>query len=123
MPEHFNGLTPAEAERLAMLSEECGEVIQIIGKILRHGYDSYHPDDQPGHFAEISTHPYRRLEGRGTCRARGASCKWRHCHKSSADINFYLAHPASILLISACPVTSDKGPPSRTSAAAWSARA
>lgn len=47
MSEHFNGLTPAEAERLAMLSEECGEVIQIIGKILRHGYDSYHPDD-PG---------------------------------------------------------------------------
>lgn len=23
-----------------------------------------------GHFAEISTRPYRRLEGRGTCRAR-----------------------------------------------------
>lgn len=42
--EHFNGLTPAQAERLAMLAEECGEVIQVIGKILRHGYDSYHPD-------------------------------------------------------------------------------
>lgn len=41
--EHFNKLTPAEAERLAMLAEECGEVIQIVGKILRHGYDSYHP--------------------------------------------------------------------------------
>ena len=41
---HFNGLTPAEAERLAMLAEECGEVIQVVGKILRHGYDSYHPD-------------------------------------------------------------------------------
>lgn len=40
---HFNGLSPAEAERLAMLAEECGEVIQIVGKILRHGYDSYHP--------------------------------------------------------------------------------
>ena len=40
---HFNQLTPAEAERLAMLAEECGEVIQIVGKILRHGYDSYHP--------------------------------------------------------------------------------
>lgn len=43
--EHFNKLTPAEAERLAMLAEECGEVIQIVGKILRHGYDSYHPAD------------------------------------------------------------------------------
>jgi NTP pyrophosphatase (non-canonical NTP hydrolase) len=43
--EHFNKLTPAEAERLAMLAEECGEVIQIVGKILRHGYDCYHPED------------------------------------------------------------------------------
>ena len=43
--DHFNGLSPAEAERLAMLAEECGEVIHIVGKILRHGYDSYHPAD------------------------------------------------------------------------------
>lgn len=41
----FNNLTPEEAERLAMLSEECAEVIQIVGKILRHGYDSYHPNN------------------------------------------------------------------------------
>jgi hypothetical protein len=45
MNKHFNNLTPAEAERLAMLAEECAEVIQIVGKILRHGYDSYHPKD------------------------------------------------------------------------------
>ena len=44
MTQHFNGLTPAEAERLAMLAEECGEVIQMVGKILRHGYESHHPD-------------------------------------------------------------------------------
>lgn len=37
------GLTSAEVERLALLSEECGEVIQVIGKILRHGYESYNP--------------------------------------------------------------------------------
>lgn len=43
MSEHFNGLAPAEAERLAMLAEECAEVIQIVGKILRHGYNSCHP--------------------------------------------------------------------------------
>ena len=44
-PELFiNGLSPAQAERLAMLAEECGEVIQVIGKILRHGYASFHPD-------------------------------------------------------------------------------
>lgn len=44
MSEHFNDLTPAEAERLALLLEEMGEAQQIIGKILRHGLDSYHPD-------------------------------------------------------------------------------
>ena len=43
MSEHFNGLRPDEAERLAMLAEECGEVVQVIGKILRHGYESKHP--------------------------------------------------------------------------------
>lgn len=48
MSEEFNLLTPAEAERLAMLAEECGEVIQIIGKILRHGYKSFHPDAPNG---------------------------------------------------------------------------
>ena len=41
---HFNDLTPAEAERLALLLEEMGEAQQIIGKILRHGYESTHPD-------------------------------------------------------------------------------
>jgi NTP pyrophosphatase (non-canonical NTP hydrolase) len=46
--EHFNGLTPAEDERLAWLSEECGELIQAIGKIQRHGYESHNPND-PNH--------------------------------------------------------------------------
>ena len=41
--EPFNKLSPAQAERLAILSEELGEVAQIIGKILRHGYNSYNP--------------------------------------------------------------------------------
>ena len=39
----FNGLTDAQAERLAVLGEELGEAQQAIGKILRHGYESYHP--------------------------------------------------------------------------------
>jgi hypothetical protein len=34
------GLSAAELERLALLAEECGEVVQAVGKILRHGYDS-----------------------------------------------------------------------------------
>lgn len=46
--EHFNKLTPAEAERLALLAEEAAEVIQVVGKILRHGYESYHPADPCG---------------------------------------------------------------------------
>lgn len=46
MTENFNGLTSAETERLAMLAEEAGEIVQMVGKILRHGYESYHPDDQ-----------------------------------------------------------------------------
>lgn len=44
MSDHYNKLTPAEAERLAMLAEECAEVIQIVGKVLRHGYESCHPN-------------------------------------------------------------------------------
>lgn len=38
-----NKLTPAQVEKLALLSEELGEAQQAIGKILRHGYDNYHP--------------------------------------------------------------------------------
>jgi len=48
MSEHFNELSPAEAERLALLLEEMGESIQVIGKILRHGYNSCHPDSLSG---------------------------------------------------------------------------
>ena len=44
---HFNNLTPAEAERLAYLLEELGEAKQAIGKILRHGYESTHHDGGP----------------------------------------------------------------------------
>lgn len=41
----FNQLSDSEAERLAILSEECGEVIQCVGKILRHGYACKNPDN------------------------------------------------------------------------------
>jgi hypothetical protein len=37
------GLTPGEQERLAVLSEECGEVVRAIGKILRYGFESTSP--------------------------------------------------------------------------------
>lgn len=45
MTEHFNGLSESEHERLSILMEECGEVQQVIGKIMRHGYESYNPND------------------------------------------------------------------------------
>lgn len=48
MDNHYNNLTPAEAERLTLLSEECAEVIQAIGKIQRHGYSSCHPETRIG---------------------------------------------------------------------------
>ena len=38
--DHVNGLSNEQLEALALLSEECGEVVQIIGKIIRHGLDS-----------------------------------------------------------------------------------
>lgn len=47
MSEHFNKLSPAEAEALALLAEECAEVIQVVGKILRHGLASAHPNGGP----------------------------------------------------------------------------
>jgi NTP pyrophosphatase (non-canonical NTP hydrolase) len=37
------GLTPGEVERLAILSEECGEVVRAIGKISRYGWESTSP--------------------------------------------------------------------------------
>ncbi len=37
-------LTPAQAERLAFLAEECAEVIQAVSKIQRHGFYSTNPD-------------------------------------------------------------------------------
>lgn len=43
MNKPFNNLSPSEMERLDCLTEEIGEVLQIIGKIKRHGYNSVNP--------------------------------------------------------------------------------
>lgn len=43
MTHHFNKLTEAQAERIALLMEECGEVVKAAAKILRHGYESVNP--------------------------------------------------------------------------------
>jgi NTP pyrophosphatase (non-canonical NTP hydrolase) len=39
----YTKLTPAQIERLALLAEEAGEVVQAVGKILRRGYRRGHP--------------------------------------------------------------------------------
>ncbi len=51
--DNFNQLTLAQSERLAILLEELGEAQQAIGKILRHGYDSKHPDGGPDNRANL----------------------------------------------------------------------
>ena len=38
-----NGLGAAELERLAFLAEECAEAIQVVAKIVRHGWESRDP--------------------------------------------------------------------------------
>ena len=42
-----NELSQVEAEWLAILMEECAEVQQAVGKILRHGWESRHPEGGP----------------------------------------------------------------------------
>jgi NTP pyrophosphatase (non-canonical NTP hydrolase) len=44
VPAFTNGLTPAETERLALLAEEAGELVQACMKVLRHGYGSRWPE-------------------------------------------------------------------------------
>jgi hypothetical protein len=43
---HFNRLSPADAEALTLISEECSEVIQAIAKIQRHGLWYEHPESR-----------------------------------------------------------------------------
>lgn len=45
LPGYSTGVTDSELERLTMAAEECAEVTQVITKIIRHGYGSYHPAD------------------------------------------------------------------------------
>lgn len=53
--EHFNQLRPDQLEALALLMEECAEVQQAIGKILRHGLYSHHPAGGPNNAEMLTT--------------------------------------------------------------------
>ncbi|HRP26375.1 hypothetical protein [Thauera sp.] len=81
----MNKLTDAEAERLAMLAEEAAEVVQIVGKILRHGYDSYHPlqpdvlnrellDDELRDLLTVAKRMVGKGDVEGNFFARGSQC-------------------------------------------------
>lgn len=54
-----NGLSHAEAERFVMLAEECGEVIQVVAKILRFSYSNSSPvTDGPNHRVHLTKEVY-----------------------------------------------------------------
>jgi len=46
--DHVPFLSNSQRERLVLLIEECAEVQQAASKILRHGYDSFHPSKPKG---------------------------------------------------------------------------
>lgn len=77
----FNQLSPAEAERLAWLSEECGEVIQVISKVLRHGYASHNPND------ERPDNPNPETNREYLARELGHVLAALHVMSNAADIN------------------------------------
>ena len=96
--EHFNKLTPAEAERLALLAEECGEVTQAIGKVLRHGYESTHPDGGMTNRGALERecgdvyHAIWRLIGAGDIDGNGMS-QW--ADDKAKSVVLYLHHQGS----------------------------
>jgi len=99
----FPELSPAQLERLALLSEECGEVVQAIGKILRHGYKSYNPtvmdgpnnrevlENELGHIQtairmmEEAGDISERYVARSAVRKTGTVEKWLH-HQGTSDV-------------------------------------
>ena len=99
--EHFNKLSPAEAERLALLAEECGEVVQAIGKVLRHGFENSHPDGGPTNREALERecgdvyHAICRLTRAGDIDSNGMS---RQADDKAKRVMCYLhhqGHPAS----------------------------
>jgi len=54
-------LSEMEIKRLAYLAEEAGEIVQMVGKIIRHGYESCHPDGGPSN-RELLAHELGDIE-------------------------------------------------------------
>lgn len=103
--EHFNRLTPAEAERLALLAEECGEVMQAIGKVLRHGFESTHPDGGPTNRDALERecgdvyHAIWRLIGAGDIDGNGMS---QRADDKAKSVVRYLHHQGHNVKVRGC---------------------
>ncbi len=92
------GLSAAEIERLALLAEECGEVVKAVCKVLRHGYRSESPFGGPINRVALE----REI---GNVRAaidvmievgdvrRGDIAHWRQCKRAS--VGQWLHHQPS----------------------------
>lgn len=78
-----NGLGDSETEMLAILAEECSEVIKIIGKIFRHGLDSRNPVHDEGTNLEMLQ------KEMGDVRAAFAMANYFITDSSVVDSNMY----------------------------------
>ncbi len=122
--EHFNRLTPAEAERLALLAEECGEVMQAIGKVLRHGFESTHPDGGPTNREALERecgdvyHAIWRLIGAGDIDGNGMS---QRADDKAKSVVRYLHHQGHNVAFSGVPAGHSSNHPAgrRKSAPLW----
>jgi hypothetical protein len=69
----LNPPTEREREALTILQEECAEVIKEVSKILRFGWDSYHPADPSTTNRMLLTEEMGQLEHMiGYLKSRGA---------------------------------------------------
>lgn len=93
-----NGLSEAQLERLVLLSEELGEVIQAIGKIIRHGYASVNPTmppDSPTNRQRLErelggvAHAVKLMVNAGDVTALAIEC---HRNAKAARVETYLHH-------------------------------
>lgn len=101
MSDFFNKLTPAELERLSILSEELSEAGHVIGKILRHGYESHHPDGGASNREllekELGDVRYATLLLSANRDVRQTQINW-YADKKSESIPQYLHHQSGAVL-------------------------
>lgn len=101
-----NGLSDAQSERLAILAEECSEVVKAVTKILRHGYESnnpYRPEEgtnrqmlemELGHVHCIMTMMVKRTDIDSTQMQRASKLKKKSIRKFLHH-NVYIRKPKS----------------------------